>query len=129
MAVELQNAAEPSTSTSTNSKEFKKATVYLNVGYTVTLDDGTETFVSLPFGLGLDNMSKAKTDTSNEDYNALNTARNQLLADILQAAKGISAGNGKFLDGLKLELRVKSKPTETTSEGNPFIRKNTFTMH
>ena len=126
MAVELQNAAE---SSSTSTSTFKKATVYLNVGYTVVMGDGTETFVSLPFGLGLDNMSQAKTDSSNEDYNALNAARNQLLADILQAAKGISPGNGKFLDGLKLELRVKSKPADTSEGINPFIRKNTFTMH
>lgn len=124
MAHPLTSSVTESTS---NSKEFKKATVFLNIGYQVEMPDGTVQFVSLPFGLGLDNMSMAKTDTQNAEFNALNEAKNQLLQDLLEAAQDVNPGEGVIVNDLQLELRVKSQPAEAGGN-NPYLKGKKFSI-
>lgn len=116
------------TTESTNNTSFKKATIFINIGYPVTMPDGSEQFVSLPFGLGLDNMTAAKTDTSNPEFNALNQAKNQLLQDLLEAAQGVKPGTGVIINDLSLELRVKAQPAQTDAGSNPFMKRKAFTI-
>lgn len=122
-ATDITSAVE-----STNNNGFKKATVFINIGYPVSMPDGSEQFVSLPFGIGLDNMTAAKTDTSNAEFNALNQAKNQLLQDLLEAAQGVKPGTGVIINDLQLELRVKAQPAQTDAGSNPFMKRKAFTI-
>lgn len=124
----MAKALTSATESTSNPKEFKKATVFLNVGYQVELPDGSTQFVSLPFGLGLDNMSEAKTDTQNAEFNALNEAKNQLLQDLLEAAQNVAPGEGVIVSDLQLELRVKAEPATVLGGDNPYLKRKAFTI-
>ena len=91
---------------------------WINVGYSVTNPEtGEETFVSLPFGLPLDNMRKASGSSQ------LSEAKNFLLESILQHMKEeMKPGQSEIIENLQIQLRVASEPKDIDPSQNPFIK-------
>ena len=95
-----------------NATERPKATLWLNVGYTVPVvvtntDGSTETreeFISLPMGLAVDTMEPVKTNSSNVQFAALQAAKNELLKQIIAAGQQLAPGQAEVIN-LQLQLR------------------------
>ncbi len=107
--------------------EREKAVLWLNIGYVsdVKDEDGTNRFVSLPLGIPVDSMEALPTNSRNQDFAMFQKARNDLLAQIMEVAKGVKPGESKILN-LQIQLRrvndeATSVPVPAT--GNPFALK------
>ena len=103
-------------------EEKVKSQLWVNVGYSIEVD-GVNVFVSIPMGIPVDSIKELPTNTRNTEYNLLNQARNQLLADIASAAEDLEGGESHVLE-LEVQLRRIDKeadPLPATSN-NPFIR-------
>lgn len=116
-------------------QERPKAQFWVNVGYVQQIQrvatDGSvaveDVFVSLPYGLPLDTMTKADTSSRNVEFSALMSARNNLLDQVLEVAKTLQPGEEKIIGGvaggLQLQLRHVSAPAaEIATDVNPFIK-------
>lgn len=119
------------------SREDKpQPTVWANIGFTVETHDPQtgeiiETFVSLPFGVGIDTMDLAQVPASNgqpsrEQFRQLMLAKNQLLKDLQDAASKMEPGSNKLIP-LQVQLnkvRPPSNQVPTAADGtNPFVIK------
>lgn len=128
MAMFNRSALEANTQAAVVGKEMPKSQYWLNIGYEVEVpnEDGelVNTFVSLPFGLPLDNMEPVKTGSKNQRYAALQQAKNALLDALLAHAKEMPAGSEEIID-LKIQLRrVNGEAEVSISNGeNPFVKK------
>lgn len=97
-----------------------KAKVWINIGYYVTTGDGDQRFVSLPVGIPLDTMEEVSTRSSNDDYRAFQSARNDLLSAIKVAAGELPSGGERQLN-LQIQMRrvnEEQAPVETGT--NPY---------
>jgi hypothetical protein len=99
-------AAAPSRST--DRADLPKATLWLNIGYTVTVKDeatGEETtqFVSLPVGVPLDTMAQARV-TGSPEFSRLQQARNALLQKLIDGGSSIAPGEFRTLS-LDVQMR------------------------
>lgn len=123
----LGNKAASSKSSST--EERPKAKYWLNIGYNVEHgegDDRTETFVSLPVGIPLDLQDKITVRSSNHEFASLQTARNELLEQLVEYAGGLEAGEERILT-LSIQLRrIKEEPVPIKSADNVFSAKLNF---
>ncbi len=100
--------------TSTNASAAKKERVpsilWLNIGVSVPGKDGAEpTFVSLPFGLPLDDMKHVEIKGKNVEWHKLATAKNALLDAIRKQGSGMEAGSEVVLPGLTVQLLRKAE--------------------
>ena len=105
----------------------EKALLWLNVGYVsdVKDEDGTNRFVSLPLGIPVDSMEALPTNSRNQEYAMFQQARNDLLAQIMEVAKGVKPGEAKILN-LQIQLRRvndESASAPVPATGNPFALK------
>lgn len=108
-----------------------KAELWMNIGYSTEIEN-EETgkvehrFVSLPRGIPLDTMEKVQTDSSNQLLAAFQGARNDLLEQIMDAAKLLEPGEERIIGeagGLQLQIRrVTGKVRAVRPSGNPFRR-------
>lgn len=90
---------------------------WVNVGYEVeNPETGETTFVSLPFGLPLDNMRKASGSSQ------LSEAKNYLLESIMEHMKSMKSGESEVITNLQIQLRVAAEPKDTDPTQNPFIK-------
>lgn len=102
-----------------------KAQFWLNVGYDSGVEDeeGKTRFVSLPTGIPLDTQEKLPTNSRNGEFRAFQSARNDLLAQILDVAKSLAPGEEKILN-LSLQLRRVNEEAEAIApDENQFVRK------
>jgi hypothetical protein len=114
--------------------ELPKATYWLNIGYTIeveTEEGVTETrFISLPVGIPLDTQKLLPTNSQNDVFRELQSARNDLLAQVLDVAKTLDAGEEKIIGeagGLQIQIRrVNDEKPAIKSANNPFARKLAF---
>lgn len=122
MATLKFGAKAPKASTATVVEEKVKSQLWVNVGYTQVVD-GVNVFVSIPMGIPLDSVKELVTNTRNVEFNQLNQARNQLLADILAASEDLEAGEDHTLE-LEVQVRRIDKEPEPLAAGsvNPFLR-------
>ena len=119
-----------------SSTEKPKAAYWLNVGYNVLVNvvdangntSQEKRFISLPLGIGLDNMAQIDTSkTRNKEYQALQLAKNELLASLLARAKQLAPGEERFIGNdspgqLVMQLRHNDNPAEPVAQNdNPFI--------
>lgn len=111
-------------------QELKKAQFWLNIGYGVEVDvrddegnvETEQRFVSLPMGIPLDTMEHLKM-TKNTEFNQLQSARNDLLDQILAAAEKLQPGESKTLR-LDVEVRrVQGEMPAVEAKDNPFALK------
>ncbi len=112
----------PKASTTTIVEDKVKSQLWVNVGYSIEVE-GELIFVSIPMGIPVDSIKELPTNTRNAEYNLLNQARNQLLADITAGAEDLESGESHILE-LEVQLRRIDKeadPLPATSN-NPFIR-------
>lgn len=124
-------SAAPTTGTK---EERPKSEYWVNVGYSVEveyLEDGekrtAQEFVSLPIGLPIGPEMKKKPQGSDPIFLAKQTARNELLEQLLaHAAETLKPGETKIVD-LQVEIRrIKGEPEAIKTEDNAFSRKVTF---
>ena len=108
-----------------------KAQVWLNIGYDVEVEVRdpqtgamhTETrFISLPVGIPLDTMDKLPTNSSNQEFAALQAARNSLLDQLIAKANSVSPGESVNVN-LQVNLRrVRDETAPIAAAENPFVR-------
>ena len=112
----------PKASTATIVEEKVKSQLWINVGYSIEVE-GESVFVSIPMGIPVDSVKELPTNTRNTEFNMLNQARNQLLADITSAAEDLEAGESHVLE-LEVQLRRIDKEPDPLPTGstNPFLR-------
>ena len=118
----LKFGAKAPAKTTTIVEEKVKSQLWVNVGYSVEVN-GELVFVSIPMGIPLDSIKELPTNTRNAEYNLLNQARNQLLADIASGAEDLEAGESHVLE-LEVQLRRIDKEPDPLPTGstNPFLR-------
>lgn len=108
-----------------SSEERPKAQLWLNIGYDSGVEDnnGGTKFVSLPTGIPLDTQEKLPVNSRNRDFAAFQSARNDLLEQILNVGKTLEPGEERILN-LSIQLRrVNADQPEITANDNPFVRK------
>ena len=106
----------------TVTEDKPKSQLWVNIGYTIQVN-GEDVFVSIPMGIPVDSVKELPTNTRNQDFNLLNQARNQLLADIAAASEDLEAGESHVLE-LEVQLRRVDKEVDPLPAGsaNPFLR-------
>ena len=103
--------------TQTSAKEEKQqAMVYLNVGITIPMPNAegevVDTFVSLPFGLPLDTMTKMVARGNNAQWNAMVDLKNGLLEALTTLGNAQEAGTGKVLPKLEVQIFHRKEASE-----------------
>lgn len=88
--------------------EKKESMVYLNIGITIPMPNAQgeieDTFVSLPFGLPLDTMSKSIARGNNAHWNGVVDLKNGLLEALTTLAQSFEPGSGKVMPKLECQL-------------------------
>lgn len=106
-------------------RDLPKAQFWLNVGYSVEVDteEGVENrFVSLPVGIPLDTQEKLPTNSRNQQFAQFQSARNDLMDQILEVAQSLTPGEERILN-LEIQLRRVNEETVVSSTNNPFAKK------
>ena len=113
----------PKSAAATVVEEKVKSQLWVNVGYSIEVE-GESVFVSIPMGIPVDSIKELPTNTRNAEFNMLNQARNQLLADITAASEDLESGESHVLE-LEVQLRRIDKEVDPLPAGssNPFLRK------
>ena len=101
----------------TSAKEEKQqAMVYLNIGITIPMPNAegevVDTFVSLPFGLPLDTMTKMVARGNNAHWNAMVDLKNGLLEALTTLGNAQEAGTGKVLPKLEVQIFHRKEASE-----------------
>ena len=100
----------------TAKEEKQQAMVYLNVGITIPMPNAqgevVDTFVSLPFGLPLDTMTKMVARGSNDHWNAMVDLKNGLLEALTTLGNAQEAGTGKVLPKLEVQIFHRKEASE-----------------
>lgn len=101
----------------TSAKEEKQqAMVYLNVGITIPMPNAegevVDTFVSLPFGLPLDTMTKMVARGNNAHWNAMVDLKNGLLETLTTLGNAQEEGTGKVLPKLEVQIFHRKEASE-----------------
>lgn len=122
MATLKFGAKAPKSSTATVVEDKVKSQLWVNVGYSIEVE-GEQVFVSIPMGIPVDSIKELPTNTRNAEFNMLNQARNQLLADIAAASEDLEAGESHVLE-LEVQLRRIDKEVDPlpANGNNPFLR-------
>lgn len=131
MALDAKDIFGASSTGNGGSNERPKALLWLNIGYEAefTNADGVieKRFVSLPVGVPVDTMAQLKANTSNEQYNQFQQARNSLLEQLIAAGMALPAGESKAIPQLQLQLRkVSDQLAAPAAAGNPFLKVLSF---
>ena len=117
----------------TSAKEEKKAAamIYLNIGITIPLPNQqgemVDTFVSLPFGLPLDTMTKMVAKGNNQEWNQLVDLKNGLLEALTKLGNTQEPGTGKVLPKLECQIfhrkEASTEPAATSANAMELILK------
>lgn len=126
MALDFDNMFKAETPKAAAKEQRPKAEYWLNIGYPVNypLEDGTteKRLVSLPMGIPLDTQEKLPTNSRNKTFANFNAARNNLLEQIAEKAKGLQPGESVVLN-LQVEMRRVMGDDQGSSkpENNEFL--------
>ena len=107
-----------------NTEDRPKAQLWLNIGYDSGVEDeeGKSRFVSLPTGIPLDTQESLPTNSRNRDFAAFQSARNDLLQQILEVGKTLEPGEERFLN-LTIQLRrVNGDQPDIDAKDNQYVR-------
>ena len=114
----------------TAKEEKQQAMVYLNVGITIPMPNAegevVDTFVSLPFGLPLDTMTKMVARGNNAHWNAMVDLKNGLLEALTTLGNAQEAGTGKVLPKLEVQIfhrKEASEPAASSANSMELILK------
>lgn len=95
---------------STGSEDRPKAEFWLNIGYQVEYptEEGTEMrFVSLPTGIPLDTQDPVKVSGKNEAFIQFQSARNDLMEQLLGLAKTLEPGEERIIGTGELVIQLR----------------------
>lgn len=127
MSIEKFTFGKTNTASNSAAKADKpKSQFWLNIGYVA--NEGTEDakFISLPTGIPLDTQEPLPTNSSNEDFRAMRSAQNDLLAQLIEFAEGLEPGAEGIIQ-LQVQLRrVKAPAEDIKPDENKYARKLTF---
>lgn len=121
----------------TADKEDKpKTQLWLNIGYIAQVKDAEsgeniDKFVSLPVGLPVDTQERLKTNSSNEVWGMFQSARNDLLDQLIELGKTLKPGEEKILsmgdNGLGIQMRrILDEQPAVKPDQNAFGKKLAF---
>lgn len=96
----------------------KNSELWLNLGVEVQNGD-KPAFISLPFGLPIDNMKPARAATSNAEWNAIAQAKNGLLEELQKLGASLEPG-------ADLELNLVVKLHRSANNAEPEAADNTL---
>ena len=103
----------------------EKSQIWLNVGINLPMPkaDGTteNVFISLPFGLALDTMTKAESKGSSTEYAHMVQAKNWLLEQLQAAGNKLDAGQSQTIAGLELQMRRVGEAAQADPNQNAFL--------
>jgi hypothetical protein len=106
-------AANANTSTTTTTK--KPTELWLNIVFTVGVDDaGNPVEISLPYGLDLTNMPARKVGNSDSDFNKLLANQNFLLEQLRAQGSNLTDGDRVAVTAAKVELYKELKKGANT---------------
>ena len=112
-----------------NSGDRPKAKFWLNIGYDSGVHDettGGTKFVSLPAGIPLDGQERLATNSRNQEFAAFQSARNNLMDQIMARAEQLLPGEEVILN-LSIQLRrVNDEVAEIAPGDNPFTKELKF---
>ncbi|MCF8861620.1 hypothetical protein KIP58_21790 [Xanthomonas campestris pv. campestris] len=94
------------------------AQTWMNIGY-----EANGQFVNLPLGLAIDTMEPINIRGQNEEFVALQTARNELLKEIQELGDKLEPGAVLTLP-LTIQIRRVNDKVVVDSESNPFSMAN-----
>lgn len=118
-----RNAAGNNGSSASGRQDLPKAQFWLNVGYycdaPTTEDPQAQRFVSLPVGIALDTMEPVRISGQNRDFNAFQSARNELHQLILAEAEKLEPGQDEILN-LQIQIRRVNGEPVVDSANNPY---------
>jgi hypothetical protein len=124
----FDNNSTSAGNTSTGGKSDKpSATVFINVGKTVKYEnpesgETEEMFLSLPMGIGLDNMEELVAKGTSETWANTVQGKNAIRAFCLSLAADLEPGEGLIADMLQVEIRrVKDKMAPPAPGTNPLL--------
>lgn len=105
-----------------------KAEFWVNLGYEsdVQDDEGNNMFISLPQGIPLDTQESLKTNSSNNKYAAFQSARNDLLDQLIAHAQQLKPGESCNVNLTVQVRRVKEEAAPIDPAANPFTKKLSF---
>lgn len=120
------NLTNQTTAKNTAKQDKPKAQFWINLGYGVEYVDAQgedqERFISLPMGLALDSMDKVAVNSSNQEYAAMQTARNDLHDQLMAKAQQLNPGEETTVN-LTIQLRrVKDDAEPISNDVNPFVK-------
>lgn len=131
MAIDFQKTfgANSNNVKSGSTEERPKAQLWLNIGYDsgVLDDDGKSRFVSLPTGIPLDTQELLPVNSRNREFAAFQSARNDLLSQLLEAGKKLAPGEDVIIpceNGLAIQIRrINAEAEAIAPETNQFVKK------
>lgn len=124
MAIDFQKTFGKNSGNVSSGEDRPKAQLWLNVGYDsgVEDEDGRTRFVSLPTGIPLDTQELVSVNSRNRDFAAFQSARNDLLQQIIEAGKALAPGEERILN-LQIQLRrVNAEAEAIPASANQFAR-------
>lgn len=124
MAVDFAQTFGGKKSNSASKEDKPKAQFWINIGYNAegAGEDGADRFVSLPTGIPLDTQELLPTNSRNEEFAAFQSARNDLLEQIMAVAKTLKPGEERLLN-LQIQLRhVNAEREAIAPQDNKFSR-------
>lgn len=116
----------------TNAEDRPKAQLWLNFGYLSDVMDeetGEQRFVSLPTGIPLDTQEHLATNSRNRDYAAFQSARNDVLDQLVTFGQKLEPGESKIIcmdesTGLSVQIRrVNAEAEAIEPKNNQYARK------
>lgn len=128
MAIDFNKTFGTNKPATTSNTDKPKAQFWLNIGYDSGVQDehGNSRFINLPQGIPLDSQDHLPTNSRNNEFAAMQSARNDLLDQILEHAKTLKPGEECMLN-LQIQLRrVNEDQGPIPADANPFARKITL---
>lgn len=135
MAINANTAASPAAFGTTfgaksqpknQTEDRPKAKFWMNIGVPadVVLEDEDEArFISLPVGIPLDTQERLPTNSRNDTFSAFQSARNNLLDQIMAFAENLAPGEEAIMP-LQVQLRrVSEEQAPIAPENNAFAVK------
>lgn len=118
----IGNALSGNKAPAANNAQRPQAEIFINVGIPVQMPNEQgemeEVFLSLPYGLALDNMSELVIRGNNQQWNDQAAARNELLKALVKMGSSLEAGTGTGLPKLQVQLYRRKEQVEHTASNN-----------
>ena len=128
----LKFGSKAASTPAADSADYERAELWLNFGYTVQVPveggkkgQTEDRFVSLPKGIPLDTQKPLEIKGAASDFNNFKHARNDLLAQILEAAESLGKGESAILQ-LEVQIRRVADDAPPANPADNIYARNLF---